>query len=660
MAPTFRLVSAVSVFLSTACLTPVAELPEVVDAGSITDAGGEPTDAGTSPLDAGLTPLSCAPGAWCWQHPTPQGQPLNTVFAVSPTEAWALGDHGATVHFESGVWTALAPIADLTLRHAWGTSGTNIWAIGQRVLNSQAAESALLHFDGTRWATVPHGSLPRIDDVVGSASGEVWTLTASNSTTVKPVLQRWNGTAFVATPALPASLRANSLCVRSATEVWVTVNDDQNSWPFALYRWNGVAWSLVHQLPAGSSRRFDSRVMCPADGVAVVEVFEFDTAKYAYLETRGSQVIFSTAPRGGALLRSAHGEVFSVDSRTVSQWTPTGWQPRFTLASDESMYSVAFDFVGGSGWLTKQTPTVSSWDGSAFVAPANQVGTLRAFVTPGPRQDPSAVFGEGSWGRRSGEAWVFAATPMLSSGRPLHVSQAFSLPGGDAWLVGNAIARFDAATQTITPVLTGEFTTIDGTDESTLWAVGGREVRRFDGRQWVAPSVPLPDANGLRPANMTFTAVAVRSATDVTLLGNDVAGGAFATIIYQWDGASWRFTVSFGATLAVLDRDTVGDLYTVEGDTVKKRAPSASTWTPVGRVNGSVQRLRVDGPDQLELVLRTRTGLVLSRWDAAQGRFTQDAPELQLDGAVDLLRGSTTRVWAIGDHGALLRYEPPN
>lgn len=646
--------------LSAACLAPVNEGPPV----SLEKGSGGSVDAGhlKDDVGAGLEPLTCTAGAWCWQHPTPQGQPLNTVFAVSSTEAWALGDHGATVHFVNGVWTAVKPITDLSLSRAWGTDGTNIWAVGQKVVRSQIAESALVHFDGTRWSTVPHGALPAIVDVTGSASGELWLLTAGTSTTIKPVLQRWNGTAFVETTPLPAGLEAKSVCVRSANEVWVTVADDRNSWPFALYRWNGTTWSLVHRLPAGSSRRFDSRVMCPADGIAVAQVFEFDSGKYAFLEARGDRVSFGAAPRGGALLRSAHGEVFSFDFRAASQWTATGWQPRFTLAADESMFSVAFDFIGGAGWLAKGSPTLSSWSGSAFTPSTSPVGTLRAFVSPGAAQDPVAVFGDGSWGRRSTAGWVFSATPTLSTGQPLRVAQAFSLPGGDAWLVGNAIAKYDATAQTLTPVLTpmtGGFTAIDGTDEATMWVVADRQVLRFDGRQWVAPTVPLPEIDGVRPGGVTFVAVEVRSATDVVLLG--IEGGDLNTsVIYQWDGTAWSGTSSFGSGFAALERDSAGQLYIVDGDLVKKRAPGAREWTTMGRVSGSVLRLRVDATDHLEAVLRSDKGLGLSRWNATEARFVLEAPEVPLEGATDLMRGSGGATWALGSFGAVLRYEPPN
>jgi hypothetical protein len=591
------------------------------------------------------------------------------VFAASATEAWAVGEGGAMLRLLNGTWTAMRPVTNFSLRALSGSGPNDVWAIGQRQDAYQ-----LLHFDGARWAVVPHGALPVVLDVNASASGETWLMTVARTSTIKAVLQRWNGATFVDAPPLPAGLEAKALCVRSANEVWVTVGDAQNSFPIALYVWDGVAWSLVHRV-AVSSSRFDSAITCPADGVLVARVFDFDTSTTSFLEVRNRQVTFSAAAPSSSmpLIHSPHGDAYLVEGQAVSQWTPTGWQQRFTLGSDESPYTVRFDFFGASGWLAKGTPMVSSWNGSNFVSPPQTLGWLRAFVAPpgvNP-QDPIAVFGDGVWARRAGSAWQFAVTPTLSSGTALKVNRAFSLVGGDAWLAGDALARYDAAAQTITPVVTpssGEFLAIDGSDATTLWAVGTRaKVLRFDGQQWVAPSVAPPVVvDGLTLDYLDFSAVDVRSADDVVLLGNDPAGGRFVSVFYRWDGVSWSTTLTSGVTLSKFDRDTQGTLYVVESDSVvKKRAASATTWSTVGTVAGSITRLRVYGPDEIELVVRTDAGLGLFRWDADRQRFSLKGAPLDSYGALDVVPGAPLQsgretFWSVGMLGAVLRFESSN
>lgn len=625
--------------------------------------------AGGSP-DGGLVPLACVPGTWCWVSPTPQGQPLHAVLALSATEAWAVGDHGAMQRLRNGVWTAFTPVTDFSLERLWGSGPNDVWAVGRKPSGTSTSVYQLLHFDGATWAVVPHGAVPNVSELTG-AGGEVWLLTYANTTTVAPVLQRWNGSAFVAAPALPAGAEPKSLCVRSATEVWVTASESQSSWPTVLYSWNGASWSVVHRVPAGSSRRFNSRVACPADGVAVAQVFEFDTGSYSTLETRNGAVTFVPLTQYSNLLRTPGGEAYSVSGRLVSKWTPTGWQLRFMLADDESVFSVEFDFAGDTGWLARGNPTLSAWNGSGFVPAQSSLGTLQAFAAPvgvNP-QDPTAVFGDGTWGRRSGNAWTFAATPALSTGSPLHVSRAFSLPSGDAWLAGNALAKYDSVAQTVTVAVTpasGFFDAIDGSDATTLWAVGDdSKVLRFDGQQWVAPSVPLPTVvDGLTLTDVTFTAVDVASANDVVLLGNDPAGGRFVSIFYRWNGSAWSTTMSSGTTLSLFARDTLGDFYVVDGDTVKRRAPGATTWTTLGPVSGSVSRMTVFGPNEVELVVRTSTGLSVWEWDSDQQRFTLNERELSFAGAMDIVRGALKNgrptYWGAGGFGAVLRYEPAN
>ncbi len=669
----------VCALMGSGCFSPVDVSLGHLDAGS---SGGGATGGGTgggaaatgggSASDGGLEPLTCVPNEWCWQHPLPQGQPLNSVFAASATEAWAVGEAGAMLRLLNGTWTAMKPVTNFSLRSLSGSGPNDVWAIGQRQDAYQ-----LLHFDGARWAVEPHGALPVVLDVNASASGETWLMTVGRASS-KVVLQRWNGATFVDAPALPAGLEAKSMCVRSASEVWVTVGDALNSFPFALYAWDGVAWSLVHRVPSSSSR-FDSPIACPADGVAVAKVFDFDTSTMSFLEVRDRRLSFSAAaPSSMPLILSPHGDAFRVEGQAVSQWTQTGWQQRFTLGPDESMYTVRFDFSGASGWLAKGTPMVSSWNGSSFISPQQNLATLRAFVAPPGlnRQDPVAVFGDGVFARRAGSTWQFTATPTLSSGSALSVNSTYGLAGGDAWLLGNAIARYDAAAQTITPLVTpvsGEFLAIDGSDATTLWAVGNyRKVLRFDGQQWVPPSVIPPEVvegpSGGDPLTLTsleFTAVDVRSANDVVLLGNDPAGGRFVSVFYRWDGVSWSTTRTDGVTLSKFDRDTQGNFYVVEGASVKKRAPSATTWTTVGTASGTITRLRVYGPDEIELVVRTDAGLGLFLWDADRQSFSLKGGLLDLPGALDIVPGAPLQsgratFWSVGALGAVLRFESPN
>ena len=111
---------------------------------------------------------------------------LRDVWAVSATDAWAVGDavqndlRPPIFHYDGAAITQAVPIgafAAVDFNAIWGTSGTNIYAAG--------TDGTIVHFDGTMWApissTTPgrnalkriHGSAPDDIYVVGDG-GALW------------------------------------------------------------------------------------------------------------------------------------------------------------------------------------------------------------------------------------------------------------------------------------------------------------------------------------------------------------------------------------------------------------------------------------------------------------------------------------------------------
>ncbi len=635
------------------------------------------TDAVVAPDAAPPTPLRCEPGQWCWQSPLPQGNALHAVFTVSASEAWAVGARGTIVHYANGQWTPVRSPTDFDLRQLWGASASEVWAIGDSGERTMPRRDVLLRWNGAQWSEVAFGSDPTVISVDGSGPDNIWLVTSRSS---GASLQRWNGGAFVAAPALPDDARAQSLCVRSATEVWVTAGNARGSFPTMLYRWDGAAWTLAHRAEDGSGERFNSPVFCPADGVAIAGYFDFNSGQETYLEVRNGMVGGDrpALPRatGPRLTRTPHGEVFYSNSNEAVQWTPMGWRRSFAIPN-VSVYSANFDRLldGSAGWFASATPFVSSWVEGAWRAdPATITQALRLFVAPVGinATDPIAAFGDRVWARRDGARWVYAETPTIANGMLLSVNDAWGADTNRMWLVGEAgaIALYNASAQSITAATvedigTGAMRDIDGLDANNVWAVGdGATVRRLVGDRWAAPSVALPRVvDGLTLSDLNLTAVDVRAADDVMILGNDIAGGRFASVFFRWNGTTWTASMSFGVTLQRFDRDTRGDVYTVEGSTVKKRPAAGGAWVEIGDVTGSVQRLRVWGPDEIELVQSSREGAGLYRWDMDRRAFTVDGAIVPVDGITNVvtgidIAGAGSSFWAAGAFGAVLRYEP--
>ncbi|MDP3277336.1 MAG: hypothetical protein Q8Q09_19265 [Deltaproteobacteria bacterium] len=637
--------------------------------GASGDADASAQDAVVVPVDVPpVQPVTCAPGAWCWQHPRPQGHAINAVYTASAREAWAVGDHGAVMHWLEGAWSEVASGTDIALHGVWGSSGDDVWAWG--TTSGSDTRSVLLHREGGRFVSVPFGLLPRINSFAASARDNVWIATAGNS---DAALLRWNGSAFVTAPAMPAGVRPVTLCTRSAGEVWATTNTSRDSFAIAIHRWDGATWREVMRAPQGE--RFSSPIVCPAEGVALAEYFVFDAGETTYIEVREGRVGGDMLPLGRSprLFRTAHNEAYFANASEGTRWTPAGWERRFVLDGQTSVFSINFDFLldASAGWFARGTPTPVRWTGMRFdTESARETPALGVFFGP-EGQEPSAVFGAGVWGRREENRWVFSELGLGNDGMVATIQDLWSPSADSAWLVGSTgvIARYDARAGTVQPAMLepgGAWLDVDGSDAQNVWAVGENAaiVRLSADGRWVAPPVALPtEVDGVRLTSLTLTAVDVRSANDVLVLGNDPAGGRFVTVLFRFDGTRWvsELAVPGGGTLAGMARGLDGTVYLAGGNTLQSRPAAGGMWTMLPTVEGSVQRLQRGPMGAIEAAVllgpeRGRTQLFSLA--AGSTRMVPVGVPVVAEGIAQIRRGAGAALWAAGASGAILRYAP--
>src|SRR5208283_2629357 len=79
---------------------------------------------------------------------------LRSVYMLSPTEGWALGDGGIIIHYSSGTWTG--PVSPGTtsnnLVSVFMTSSADGWAFG--------VKGTILHYSGGSWTALPSNLVP--------------------------------------------------------------------------------------------------------------------------------------------------------------------------------------------------------------------------------------------------------------------------------------------------------------------------------------------------------------------------------------------------------------------------------------------------------------------------------------------------------------------
>ena len=96
---------------------------------------------------------------------------LNGVWAASRNDAyvvWSSGDGGRTGevrHFDGHVWKNVAS-APTALQSVWGTSGSDVYAVGR--------EGTILHFDGTAWSALSTGRGEWLEGIWGSSPQDVF------------------------------------------------------------------------------------------------------------------------------------------------------------------------------------------------------------------------------------------------------------------------------------------------------------------------------------------------------------------------------------------------------------------------------------------------------------------------------------------------------
>jgi hypothetical protein len=177
-----------------------------------------------------------------WAHvPEARWRSLYDVWGASATDVWAVGDKGEMLRWNGTAWTlqrfdgtsvAAQPLGNFdtpaqsyTLRGVWGSSATNVFAVGDG--------GVVLRYNGTSWSRMTTGTTAQLNRVWGSSATNVYAATSTGR------LLRYDGTSwsFVAGVQAPGALW--SVWGSSATNVYA-VGDGG-----IVFRYNGTSWQRV-------------------------------------------------------------------------------------------------------------------------------------------------------------------------------------------------------------------------------------------------------------------------------------------------------------------------------------------------------------------------------------------------------------------------------
>ncbi|HET7229204.1 MAG TPA: hypothetical protein VFJ16_04345, partial [Longimicrobium sp.] len=158
-------------------------------------------------------------GTWT-RLPAGSGAPVFGVAGTSGADVFAVGDVGTIAHSTGGAFAPMAGPAS-TLVGLWGSSASDVWAVGG---------TAILHRAGTpAWTSEAAPDLADLHDVWGASAAEVWAVGTYGI--IRNMGSGWS------TAHLDSALTLNAVWGASAADVWAAGDNG------ALLHWNGTAWS---------------------------------------------------------------------------------------------------------------------------------------------------------------------------------------------------------------------------------------------------------------------------------------------------------------------------------------------------------------------------------------------------------------------------------
>jgi len=168
---------------------------------------------------------------------------LNSVSMLSYADGWAVGrrinGNSTVVRWNGTNWSSVqpSPAVNRNLNSVFAISANDGWAVG--------GAGTIIRWNGISWSTVasPTGnvlnSIFMLDTDNNSIADDGWAVGQSGT------IIRWNGASWN-NVASPTGQNLNSVFMVSANDGWAVgrrTGGTTNGWVFL--RWNGVSWSLV-------------------------------------------------------------------------------------------------------------------------------------------------------------------------------------------------------------------------------------------------------------------------------------------------------------------------------------------------------------------------------------------------------------------------------
>jgi hypothetical protein len=206
--------------------------------------------------------------------------------------AWAVGRHGddtAILHWDGTRWSRVtSPNLGSDFNELHGVSvvsSTDVWAIGDADYSSDAL---ILHWDGTHWSRVtspnPGSDANELSGVSAVSPTEAWAVGgAGNHLSYRSLILHWDGNTWSRVISPNPSYGSNFLfdvSAPSAADAWaVGWHDIPSEHETLILHWDGTRWSRVMSPNpgSGSNELHGVSAVSPTDAWAVGDSSDLTT-----------------------------------------------------------------------------------------------------------------------------------------------------------------------------------------------------------------------------------------------------------------------------------------------------------------------------------------------------------------------------------------------
>jgi hypothetical protein len=380
-------------------------------------------------------------GAWSVFTTTPSltGVVLRGVFLSSPTQGWAVGTSGTILRWDGAGWMKVTPPTLSDLYSVFALSGTDAWAVGAR---GTGGAGTIIRWNGASWTGPMVAPTTNVDyrsiKMVRSDYG--WIAGSLDPTSKEGTLLDWNGVAWTIVRSW-VTVGLNGLFLLPGGVAGSVVGDAET-----ITHWNGSVW-FAQTSPTFVDLNAVSMVSAN-DGWAIGKngtIFRYDGNSWSHYETLPSGVNLYGLHMRTSTDGWAVGAALSVNfPPAILRWDGTAWTSITPsgVALNQTLYAV--DILSASeAWAvgngTKTPATMLKWDGSIWTSvpsgtPVN--ATLFGIDMLSPT-DGWAVGCDQSFApiivRWNGLAWSQVTPPAGAAG----LYDVFMLSSTDGWAVGN-------------------------------------------------------------------------------------------------------------------------------------------------------------------------------------------------------------------------------